>query len=98
MKHGEMIDPGDEFNRGARFYCAACGLVHTSAFRACDGLRGGWPTAEMRLAQERTKFEAWARGGGLLHFDGRGDAEARRYRDRDEDMVWYGWMSAKGLQ
>lgn len=41
-EHGEMVEPGDEFNHDPMYFCAKCGYVHTRASGSCDGLRGGW--------------------------------------------------------
>ena len=43
--HGEILKAGDEFNNDDMMYCAKCGRTHTSAFKDCDGFRGGWPPA-----------------------------------------------------
>lgn len=40
--HGEMVDPGDEFNRNPMFFCGKCSTIHGTLLSYCDGLRGGY--------------------------------------------------------
>ena len=38
-KHGDLVRPGDEFNREDWYFCAVCGGAHAVDVGACDGLR-----------------------------------------------------------
>lgn len=40
--HGQMVDPGDEFNRNPMFFCGKCSTIHGTLLPQCDGLRGGY--------------------------------------------------------
>lgn len=44
-KHGDLIDPGDEYSHDPYYHCAKCAGSHTTTYTGCDGLRGGYTRA-----------------------------------------------------
>lgn len=75
-QHGELVRPGDEFNREPWYYCGQCGLVDGRQLPECDGLRKPFrraadmtdpqtPSAEPKMPEPDGWVTMWpAMGGG----------------------------------